>query len=103
MFLPEQNKFSQTLNGTPSSTASGGMDPSHACSILQQLKAMYDEGQLTDIVVEVDHGKTFSCHRNVLAAISPYFRYSMFRCQSLAAWPNALNMSSIAYCVTMVC
>lgn len=38
---------------------------------------MYDEGQLTDIVVEVDHGKTFSCHRNVLAAISPYFR-SMF-------------------------
>lgn len=36
---------------------------------------MYDEGQLTDIVVEVDHGKTFSCHRNVLAAISPYFRY----------------------------
>ena len=72
----EQSKFSQTLNGTPaSSTASGGMDPFHACSILQQLKMMYDEGQLTDIVVEVDHGKTFSCHRNVLAAISPYFRY----------------------------
>ena len=38
---------------------------------------MYDEGQLTDIVVEVDHGKTFSCHRNVLAAISPYFRYDV--------------------------
>ncbi|XP_072328403.1 kelch repeat and BTB domain-containing protein 8 isoform X2 [Scyliorhinus torazame] len=53
------------------------MDPAHACSILQQLKCMYDEQQLTDIVVEVDHGKTFSCHRNVLAAISPYFR-SMF-------------------------
>ncbi|XP_028575282.1 kelch repeat and BTB domain-containing protein 8 isoform X1 [Podarcis muralis] len=74
----EPSKFSQILNGTPvSSTASVGMDPSHACSILQQLKAMYDERQLTDIVVEVDHGKTFSCHRNVLAAISPYFR-SMF-------------------------
>ncbi|XP_007893388.2 kelch repeat and BTB domain-containing protein 8 isoform X2 [Callorhinchus milii] len=53
------------------------MDPAHACCILQQLKCMYDDGQLTDIVVEVDHGKTFSCHRNVLAAISPYFR-SMF-------------------------
>uniref|UniRef100_A0A8C8UJ68 BTB domain-containing protein n=1 Tax=Peromyscus maniculatus bairdii TaxID=230844 RepID=A0A8C8UJ68_PERMB len=51
------------------------MDPFHACSILKQLKTMCDEGQLTDIVVEVDHGKTFSCHRNVLAAISPYFRY----------------------------
>lgn len=76
---PEQGKFPQTLNGTPaSSSATGGMDPFHACSILQQLKAMYDEGQLTDIVVEVDHGKTFSCHRNVLAAISPYFRYILF-------------------------
>nr|AAI18482.1 KBTBD8 protein [Bos taurus] len=53
------------------------MDPFHACSILKQLKTMYDEGQLTDIVVEVDHGKTFSCHRNVLAAISPYFRYDV--------------------------
>lgn len=72
----EPSKFSQTLNGIPSSnTVSSGMDPFHACSILQQLKTMYDEGQLTDIVVEVDHGKTFSCHRNVLAAISPYFRY----------------------------
>lgn len=72
----EPSKFSQTLNGVPSSnTVSSGMDPFHACSILQQLKTMYDEGQLTDIVVEVDHGKTFSCHRNVLAAISPYFRY----------------------------
>ncbi|KAM6300860.1 LOW QUALITY PROTEIN: kelch repeat and BTB domain-containing protein 8 [Aegotheles albertisi] len=76
--LGEPSKFSQTLNGIPSSnTVSSGMDPFHACSILQQLKTMYDEGQLTDIVVEVDHGKTFSCHRNVLAAISPYFR-SMF-------------------------
>lgn len=75
--LVEPSKFSQTLNGIPSSnTVSSGMDPFHACSILQQLKTMYDEGQLTDIVVEVDHGKTFSCHRNVLAAISPYFRYS---------------------------
>lgn len=78
-FSPEQSKFTQTLYGTSSSSiAIGGMDPFHACSILQQLKMMYDEGQLTDIVVEVDHGKTFSCHRNVLAAISPYFRYIIF-------------------------
>ncbi|XP_003785561.2 kelch repeat and BTB domain-containing protein 8 [Otolemur garnettii] len=72
------SKCSPTPNGIPSSdTANDAMDPLHACSILKQLKTMYDEGQLTDIVVEVDHGKTFSCHRNVLAAISPYFR-SMF-------------------------
>ncbi|TRZ21495.1 hypothetical protein HGM15179_005614 [Zosterops borbonicus] len=76
--LGEPSQFSQTLNGVPpSNPVISGMDPFHACSILQQLKTMYDEGQLTDIVVEVDHGKTFSCHRNVLAAISPYFR-SMF-------------------------
>ncbi|XP_069592655.1 kelch repeat and BTB domain-containing protein 8 [Ranitomeya imitator] len=74
----EVAKFLQTQNGVPSpSPVSGGMDPYHACSILQQLKAMYDEGQLTDIDVEVDHGKHFFCHRIVLAAISPYFR-SMF-------------------------
>ncbi|XP_061076720.1 kelch repeat and BTB domain-containing protein 8 [Conger conger] len=64
-------------NGTPANTSYNGVDALHACNILQQLKALYDERQLTDIVVEVDHGKTFSCHRNVLAAISPYFR-SMF-------------------------
>ncbi|XP_006002098.1 kelch repeat and BTB domain-containing protein 8 isoform X2 [Latimeria chalumnae] len=71
-------KFSQAQNAMPStSVPSNGMDALHACSILQQLKIMYDEGQLTDIVLEVDLGKTFSCHRIVLAAISPYFR-SMF-------------------------
>ncbi|ELW47068.1 Kelch repeat and BTB domain-containing protein 8 [Tupaia chinensis] len=73
--LLDLSKSSPTPNGIPSSeTANDAMDPFHACSILKQLKTMYDEGQLTDIVVEVDHGKTFSCHRNVLAAISPYFR-----------------------------
>ncbi|KAM8930782.1 kelch repeat and BTB domain-containing protein 8 [Pelodytes ibericus] len=54
-----------------------GIDAAHACNILDQLKIMYDEGKLTDIVVQVDQGVNFSCHRNVLAAISPYFR-SMF-------------------------
>ncbi|KAM3914599.1 kelch repeat and BTB domain-containing protein 8 [Leptodactylus fuscus] len=74
----EVAKLLQMQNGVPlSSPVGNGMDPFHACTILQQLKAMYDEGQLTDIVVEVDHGIHFACHRNVLAAISPYFR-SMF-------------------------
>ncbi|XP_027011649.1 kelch repeat and BTB domain-containing protein 8 isoform X2 [Tachysurus fulvidraco] len=70
-------KLLQVQNGTPASTSYNGVDALHACTILQQLKALYDEAQLTDIVVEVDNGETFACHRNVLAAISPYFR-SMF-------------------------
>lgn len=70
----EVGKLLQVQNGTPPSANYNGVDAVHACNILQQLKALYDEAQLTDIVVEVDHGKTFSCHRNVLAAISPYFR-----------------------------
>uniref|UniRef100_A0A8C6PUH1 Kelch repeat and BTB domain containing 8 n=1 Tax=Nothobranchius furzeri TaxID=105023 RepID=A0A8C6PUH1_NOTFU len=73
----EVGKLLQVQNGTPPASNFNGVDAVHACNILQQLKALYDEAQLTDIVVEVDHGKTFSCHRNVLAAISPYFR-SMF-------------------------
>ncbi|XP_028855221.1 kelch repeat and BTB domain-containing protein 8 isoform X1 [Denticeps clupeoides] len=73
----EAGKLLQVQNGTPVSSSYNGVDALHACNILQQLKALYDESQLTDIVVEVDHGRTFSCHRNVLAAISPYFR-SMF-------------------------
>ncbi|XP_023649747.1 kelch repeat and BTB domain-containing protein 8 isoform X1 [Paramormyrops kingsleyae] len=70
-------KLPQVQNGTTASASYNGVDAAHACNVLQQLKALYDEAQLTDIVVEVDHGQTFSCHRNVLAAISPYFR-SMF-------------------------
>lgn len=70
----EVGKLLPVQNGTPPSTNFNGVDAVHACNMLQQLKALYDEAQLTDIVVEVDHGKTFSCHRNVLAAISPYFR-----------------------------
>ncbi|XP_046881871.1 kelch repeat and BTB domain-containing protein 8 [Hypomesus transpacificus] len=73
----EVGKLLQVQNGTPVNSNYNGVDAVHACTVLQQLKALYDEAQLTDIVVEVDHGKTFSCHRNVLAAISPYFR-SMF-------------------------
>ncbi|CAH2312966.1 kelch repeat and BTB domain-containing 8 isoform X1, partial [Pelobates cultripes] len=76
--LKEGAKFLQAQNGIPSSSPlNSGIDHAHACTILQQLKTMYDEGQLTDIVVQVDNGQKFACHRNVLAAISPYFR-SMF-------------------------
>ena len=78
-FSSEVGKLLQVQNGTPLSTNYNGVDAVHACTILQQLKSLYDEAQLTDIVVEVDHGQTFSCHRNVLAAISPYFRYEVLK------------------------
>lgn len=85
----EVGKLLQVQNGTPASTSYNGVDALHACTILQQLKALYDEAQLTDIVVEVDHGETFACHRNVLAAISPYFRY-MFHMICLCVGLRAL-------------
>lgn len=45
----------------------------HNCAVLKEMKSMYDEGLLTDVVLHVQ-GRTFPCHRNVLAATSPYFK-----------------------------
>ncbi|KAL4655927.1 kelch repeat and BTB domain-containing protein 8-like [Arapaima gigas] len=73
----EISRLLQIQNGAPAVTSYNGVDAMHACNLLQQLKALYDNAQLTDIVIKVDNGHTFSCHRNILAAISPYFR-SMF-------------------------
>uniref|UniRef100_A0A8C5R6X6 Kelch repeat and BTB domain containing 8 n=1 Tax=Leptobrachium leishanense TaxID=445787 RepID=A0A8C5R6X6_9ANUR len=71
-------KFSHAQNGIlPTSPVHSATEQTHACFLLSQLKTMYDAGQLTDVIVHVELGKSFSCHRNVLAAISPYFR-SMF-------------------------
>ncbi|XP_078618879.1 kelch repeat and BTB domain-containing protein 8-like isoform X2 [Branchiostoma floridae x Branchiostoma japonicum] len=41
--------------------------------VLRELNAMRGRAELTDVVLEVE-GRSFPCHRAVLAACSPYFR-----------------------------
>ena len=45
----------------------------HQHTLLETLKSMYDTGQLIDVTICVQD-QEFPCHRNVLAATSPYFR-----------------------------
>ncbi|XP_078618923.1 kelch repeat and BTB domain-containing protein 8-like isoform X1 [Branchiostoma floridae x Branchiostoma japonicum] len=41
--------------------------------VLLELNAMRDRAELTDVVLEVE-GRSFPCHRAILASCSPYFR-----------------------------
>ncbi|XP_035667934.1 kelch repeat and BTB domain-containing protein 8-like [Branchiostoma floridae] len=45
----------------------------HPTQVLRELNAMRDRAELTDVVLEVE-GRSFPCHRAVLASCSPYFR-----------------------------
>ena len=45
----------------------------HGSSLLQGLKLLYDHQELVDVTLTVE-SQTYKCHRNVLAATSPYFK-----------------------------
>ncbi|WAR18202.1 KBTB8-like protein [Mya arenaria] len=45
----------------------------HESSLLKEMKKLYDDDLLKDITLCVGNLE-FSCHKNVLAAVSPYFR-----------------------------
>ncbi|XP_078588986.1 kelch repeat and BTB domain-containing protein 8-like [Branchiostoma floridae x Branchiostoma japonicum] len=45
----------------------------HSNSVLRELKEQRERAELTDVVLEVE-GRSFPCHRAVLASCSPYFR-----------------------------
>ncbi|XP_066275788.1 kelch repeat and BTB domain-containing protein 8-like [Branchiostoma lanceolatum] len=45
----------------------------HSSLVLRELNSQRERGELTDVVLEVG-GRSFPCHRAVLASCSPYFR-----------------------------
>nr|XP_028591992.1 kelch-like protein 12 isoform X1 [Podarcis muralis] len=47
--------------------------PSHEAYLCQGLKQLYQTQQLCDVTLGVE-GKSFPCHRMLLASVSPYFR-----------------------------
>ena len=48
-------------------------NPDHQTEFLLMMKSMYNSGELVDVTIVVLN-ESFHCHRNVLAATSPYFR-----------------------------
>ncbi|XP_078702311.1 kelch repeat and BTB domain-containing protein 8-like isoform X1 [Branchiostoma floridae x Branchiostoma belcheri] len=48
-------------------------NPEHPSAVLRELNSLRKEAELTDVILEVE-GKSFPCHRAVLASCSPYFR-----------------------------
>ncbi|XP_002735382.1 kelch repeat and BTB domain-containing protein 8-like [Saccoglossus kowalevskii] len=58
---------------TDSSRPAHTIDCQHSQKILHELKSFYETGILTDVTL-VAGERSFACHRNVLAACSPYFR-----------------------------
>ncbi|XP_035687594.1 kelch repeat and BTB domain-containing protein 8-like isoform X1 [Branchiostoma floridae] len=45
----------------------------HPKTVLHGLNGLREQAELTDVVLEVE-GRSFPCHRAVLASCSPYFR-----------------------------
>lgn len=73
----------------------------HQTSLLQCMKSMYDDCQLIDVQLQIDE-QTFDCHKNVLAATSPYFR-AMFTTELRESKCSHVQLHEVdAECVQLI-
>ena len=68
------------------------MEENHALSVLNTLNEFRHDRLLCDVVLLVEHAEMY-CHRNVLAAGSPYFRgmFSTNMRENMESKPVILN------------
>ncbi|XP_078575785.1 kelch repeat and BTB domain-containing protein 8-like [Branchiostoma floridae x Branchiostoma japonicum] len=70
------------------------MHEDHSYSVLDKLNKLREQAELTDVVLEVE-GRSFSCHRAVLASCSPYFR-TMFTSGYAEAKQENINIQGVS-------
>ncbi|KAI8507877.1 Kelch repeat and BTB domain-containing protein 8 [Branchiostoma belcheri] len=69
-------------------------NPVHPSTVLRELNSLRKEAELTDVVLEVE-GKSFPCHRAVLASCSPYFR-AMFTSSYAEARQDRITIQDVS-------
>ncbi|XP_078703494.1 kelch repeat and BTB domain-containing protein 8-like [Branchiostoma floridae x Branchiostoma belcheri] len=69
-------------------------DPVHPSAVLRELNSLRKQAELTDVVLEVE-GKSFPCHRAVLASCSPYFR-AMFTSSYSEARQDRITIQDVS-------
>ncbi|XP_078694761.1 kelch repeat and BTB domain-containing protein 2-like [Branchiostoma floridae x Branchiostoma belcheri] len=69
-------------------------NPEHPSAVLRELNSQRERAELTDVVLEVE-GKSFPCHRAVLACCSPYFR-AMFTSSYAEAKQDRVNIRDVS-------
>ncbi|XP_078618906.1 kelch repeat and BTB domain-containing protein 2-like [Branchiostoma floridae x Branchiostoma japonicum] len=68
--------------------------PDHPTQVLHELNTMRERAELTDVVLEVE-GRSFPCHRAVLALCSPYF-HGMFTSGYAEAKQERINIQEVS-------
>ncbi|XP_077984110.1 kelch repeat and BTB domain-containing protein 8-like [Glandiceps talaboti] len=69
------------------------LDDTHSRQLLGGLRSFYEDGILTDVQIVVEN-QIFACHRNVLAACSPYFK-AMFTGSLCETLMNKIELQGV--------
>lgn len=65
----------------------------HTSALLEEMKYLYDNNLLTDVTLRVEQLE-FCCHRNMLAATSPYFK-AMFTTRLTESKMDSINLYEV--------